>query len=153
MHFVDESFLLSSMPKMFLTRFNTAGIFILILLFFTSFFCKTERKPPPAYGFDIDSLVTSIKSDSSLNADDVTFDNNDSLLIVYLVPTIQSSDSGILRSHFKSLHITSAIRRSKNISGLVFVKTPPKDSLTSKNYQYQILASFFKAGTRFAEKK
>lgn len=105
------------------------------------------------YDFNIDSLLISIKSDTTLNADDATFGKDDSLLIIYLVPKITFKDSGTMRSHFKSLHVTNAIRRAKNISGVVFVKTPPADSTQPKGYQYQILSSFFKAGTRFAEKK
>jgi hypothetical protein len=142
------------MPKMLSTGFKICGAFILIIIFFTSLFCKSERKstPTPAYDFNIDSLITSIKSDTTLNADDATFDKKDSLLIVYLVPKTEFRDSATMREHFKSLHVTNAIRRAKNISGLVFVKTPHADSMQSDNYKYQILSSFFKAGTKFAER-
>ena len=128
--------------------FNILAAFIL----FSCTFCKSERKPTPTFDFNIDSFVTSIKTDKTLNAHDVKFDKSDSILIVYVVTDIPNNDSGALRAHFKSLHVTNAIRRAKNISGLVFVKTPSADSLQFATYQYHVLASFFKAGTRFAER-
>jgi hypothetical protein len=141
------------MPKTLLTDLKTAAVFLLIIVFFTS--CKPERKstPTPIYDINIDSFISRIKSDTALNADDVRFDKKDSILFIYLVPHIPFKDSATMTWHFRTLHVTSAIRRAKNISGLVFVKTPPSDSVQSASYQYQILSSFFKAGTKFAEKE
>ena len=137
------------------TRLKITVPFVFTIILFIIFSCKPERKPAPVllYDFNIDSFISRLKSDTTLNADDAKFDKNDSLLIIYLVPDIPIRDSGSMRSHLKTLHVTGAIKRAKNISGLVFVKTPPVDSLSSSTYQYQILSSFFKAGTRFAEKK
>lgn len=143
------------MQKLISTGFNLAARFLLMIVLFTSVFCNSEEKHRQdlVYEFNIDSLLTSIKHDTSLHADDATFNKKDSLLIIYLVPNITTSDPGAMRAHFKTLHVTNVIRRAKNISGVVFVKTPPSDSLQSQHFQYQILSSFFKAGTRFAEKK
>lgn len=137
---------------MLIPAFRAAGFFFIVLVFLS---CESGRKPEPAvtHDFNIDSLLGKIKSDASLKADDATFDKKDSLLIVYVDTNIPLQDSGALRAHFKSYHITNAIRRAKNISGLVFVKTPPADSLKSQGFQYHILASFFKEGSRFAERK
>lgn len=142
------------MPNFLSTRLKHATVYISIIQLLTLLSCQPNKKTSPEtiHDFNIDSFITTIKSDTTLAADDAKFDKTDSLLIIYLIPRIPYNDSGAMRSHFKSLHITSAIRRAKNISGIVFVKTPPADSLRSENYQYQILSSFFKAGTKFAEK-
>jgi hypothetical protein len=106
----------------------------------TNHYAYNVPTQPPLYSgkkgyFSIDSIIESIKGDTTFTIDGQNFDKSDSILYISIIPRFSYLDSFAIMRHLgDSLIAKYDVRYSTNISGIAFVKSFPNDSLASKTF-------------------
>lgn len=94
--------------------------------------------------FNIDSLMSFIKSDSTIEIKYFKFQKEDSLLLIVIVPKFDYKDDLLVKTFMYKINQRYDITHSTNISGLAFIKAFPKDSAKSRTFTPEAICVYTK---------